>query len=90
MGKEIKTKTKQMVECYCGSIVNRGELIHEKSLEQMHPRNRNNPHCNMYDREDCYYTNFEKCPKCKRYLFADGQFIGATLPKQRKENQEII
>jgi hypothetical protein len=39
----------------------------------MHPQNRNNPHCTMTDQTGCHYTAFEKCPKCKRYLFADGR-----------------
>lgn len=66
----------QEVKCRCGWVGFRGDLSHEIDIEQMHPKNRDNPHCNMVDRSDCHYTAFEKCPQCTRCLFADGQFIG--------------
>lgn len=65
----------QGVECRCGWAGLRGSLTHEVDIEQMHPKNRNNPHCNMMDRRACHWTAFEKCPKCRRCLFADGMFI---------------
>ena len=52
-----------------------GKIEHKLDIEQMHPKNRDNPHCNMRDQDGCHRTAFEKCPKCKRCLFADGQRI---------------
>lgn len=66
----------QSVECRCGWAGLRGHLEHEVDIEQMHPKNKDNPQCNMMDRRGCHWTAFEKCPHCKRCLFADGQFIG--------------
>ncbi len=65
----------QHVLCICGHQCFRGELTHEIDIEQMHPANKDNPHCNMVDRRGCHYTAFEKCPRCSRCMFADGQFI---------------
>lgn len=69
----VRRHTPEPVGCRCRWSGLRGELQHEVDIEQMHPQNRNNPHCTMTDQTGCHYTAFEKCPKCKRYLFADGR-----------------
>lgn len=67
--------SRQEVHCICSWYGLRGELIRERDIEQMHPANRRNPHCNMQDQRGCHWTAFESCPKCQRCIFADGQRI---------------
>lgn len=84
----VPPRETQEIECYCEWVGVRGALIHEIDIDQMHPKNRNNPHCNMMDRRGCHYTAYEKCPRCKRVVFADGMFVqrrrGTSFPKGQK------
>lgn len=65
----------ERVECRCGFLYLRGQLRHEIDVEQMHPLNRQNPRCTFMDRSGCHWTAFEKCPKCRRCVFADGRWV---------------
>lgn len=64
------------IECRCGFFGARSELQHAVDLELMHPLNRKNPRCTPWSRNECHYTAFEHCPKCRRVLFADGNWYG--------------
>lgn len=63
------------IECRCGWAGKRGHLLLDTDIEVTHPRNkdlyRDDP--KFYDK--VHYTRFEKCPKCKRCLYADGKRI---------------
>lgn len=64
------------IKCRCGWSGDRRQLLHEIDIEQMHPRNRNNSQCTLENQRGCHKTAFEKCPKCRRCLLADNNFIG--------------
>lgn len=67
------------MKCICGWMGERYDLEHTEGVEFMHNENRKNPECNMQHPENCYKTQFEKCPKCGRCLFSDGIYNGDKM-----------
>lgn len=65
----LEPRMKMRVNCKCTWEGTRGMLVHEVDIDHFSYKNREKNHLNALT------SNYEKCPKCKRVLFDDGQFI---------------
>lgn len=70
----VKKREKTIVECRCGMKCYRSDLEHDSDIEMTHPSNRGK---SLQD-TDLHVTEAEKCPKCGRWIFADGRPTGTA------------